>query len=57
MSKKVAIYSPPKKSQLPHIVAVIKNGRVKDAFAAETLGLAESLQKSLTHRVEARGDA
>ena len=56
MSRKFAIYEPPKKAGLPHLVAVIKNGKLKDAFATKSLDEAEVLLRSIKARVEARGD-
>lgn len=56
MSRKFAIYEPPEAAKLPHLVAVIKNGRVKDAFAVQSRDEAETLLRSIKMRAEARGD-
>jgi len=56
MSRKFAIYEPPKKAGLPHLVAVIKNGKLKDAFAVQDLEEAEILLRKMKARAEGRGD-
>jgi hypothetical protein len=56
MSRKFAIYAPPNKAKLPHLVAVIKNGKVKDTFGAQSRVEAEDLLRSIKARTEARGD-
>ena len=56
MSRKFAIYAPPSKTKLPHLVAVIKNGKVKDAFGAKSRDEAEDMLRTMKARAEARGD-
>jgi len=56
MTRKFVIYEPPKKAGLPHLVAVIKNGKLKDAFAAQSLDKAEDLLRTMKARAAARGD-
>ena len=56
MARKYAIYSPPKGTKLPHLVAIIKNGKLKDGFAAESHDEAEQLMRKIKVRAEARGD-
>jgi hypothetical protein len=56
MNRKFAIYAPPKKAKLPHLVAVIKNGKLKDTFGARSRDEAEDLLRSIKARTEARGD-
>jgi hypothetical protein len=54
MKRKYAIYAPPDKD-LPHLVAILKNNRLKDAFVAADLPSAEILLRNLHERTEAKG--
>jgi hypothetical protein len=54
MSRKFAIYEPPSSSKLPYLVAIIKNGKVKDTFASPTLENAEAMLRKV--KADGRGD-